>query len=243
MKEMKKTNIFLILFVMIGGFVTQGSMIFCSTTSTSITTVSMDNFISSMSPTLNFGDSAELRVGDFTFISTDYLSYTYVSFDLGSKPLDVMQTQLILYSSGSSASPAHPIQVNIYYTTESWNEYNLTWSNAPALGTNIGTYTVTSLGSLSFDITNADYSRSPITFVLTTLTSGSTILLKSKESQSIDDNKPHILWTYLNNEPKFPSIPSFSVLLIVGICILITIPITKRFLNKIKLRQIHFQWQ
>ena len=218
---------------MIGGLVTQGSMIFCSTTSTSITTVSMDNFISSMNPTLNFGDSGELRVCDLTYFSTNYLDYTYVSFDLENQPLNITQAQLILYSSAGSASAAHPIQVNIYYTTESWNEYTLTWSNAPALGTNLGTYTVTSLGSLSFDITNADYSGSPITFVLTTLTSGSTIVLTSKESQSIDDNKPHILWTYLNNEPKSPSIPSFSVLLIVGICILITIPITIKFRNKI----------
>jgi len=221
---------------MIGGLVTQGSMIYCATTKTSITYASMDNFIMNTSPTSNFGDAGELRVGNQIVFSTNYLDYTYVSFDLGNKPSDITHVQLILYAFASSASPAHPIQVNIYYTTESWNEYTLTWSNAPALGTNLGTYTVTSLGSLSFDITNADYSGSPITFVLTTQTSGSTIVFKSKEYQFVGDDKPHILWTYLSNEPESPFIPSFSVPLIIGICFLITIQITVKFRNKIKLR-------
>jgi len=86
---------------------------------------SADTFVSSTTPTLNYGSSITLIVGSGT--------NSYMQFNLAGIPIgaSVSKAMLRLYVDGFSKNGSF----DVYQLNTSWSEGKLTYNNAPALGT------------------------------------------------------------------------------------------------------------
>ncbi len=76
-------------------------------------------------PSSNFGGDRTLEVGYFI----SWLE-SYIKFDLSTVPSNVHKAELRLDFFYIQATTT----INIYETSTYWDEYTITWSNAPALG-------------------------------------------------------------------------------------------------------------
>src|SRR5690606_34502180 len=106
-----------------------------------------DAYVNEGSPNQNYGTSSLLRVRDTS--GTDYRSY--FKFDvtgIGGPPASA-KLRLVVQDSSSNGGTAR-------VTGTGWTESGLTWANAPALGTTLGSIgSVTAGQTVEVDVTSA----------------------------------------------------------------------------------------
>ncbi|MBV8256035.1 MAG: right-handed parallel beta-helix repeat-containing protein [Chitinophaga sp.] len=100
--------------------------------------------------TTNYGTATSLVVKSD---ATSYNRKAYMKFDLSTLGVSHVSSALLsVYANSVNTSPTRTISVYAT-TTSSWSESGITWNNAPMDTTLIGTFTVTSTGTYTLDIT------------------------------------------------------------------------------------------
>jgi hypothetical protein len=111
-------------------------------------TVAADTYIANSSgATVNYGGSYMLSASS-TYSGFNYLSQTYLKFDLSAVPVNTGITNVTLNLAGITGSGALPVTpLNVYYVAnDSWQESTLTWNirnAANPYSTQLGSITTT----------------------------------------------------------------------------------------------------
>jgi PKD repeat protein len=100
----------------------------------------------------NFGGDDELIIKS---ASSDYYTRrAYLRFDLSSFAASSAESALFTAQVNYHQSPGVAVPLKLYaVNSDSWEENNITWRNAPSHGSLLGTVNVTDVGPVSFDIT------------------------------------------------------------------------------------------
>ena len=96
----------------------------------------------------NFGTSPNLNIGFNVNFGTER---SYLKFDLSS--LNGAEITSATFSFDRLASQDNPT-INLYTTSNSWNEGTITWNNKPAESTLINSVVVTNQDRVSYDVTS-----------------------------------------------------------------------------------------
>jgi concanavalin A-like lectin/glucanase superfamily protein/fibronectin type III domain protein len=105
-------------------------------------TASADAYVTQKFPKKNFGGASTLRVEDSP------LTRSYVRFNVSGLSGSVTRATLRLYATGSSSSG-----FEVRSVPSSWDEYSITWPNAPTPGTLVRSSGAVSQGWVSLDVT------------------------------------------------------------------------------------------
>ena len=109
-----------------------------------------DSWVEAEFPNDNHGSDTSLRVRSDTRTRRSYLK-----FDLNSIPSgkSITSVKLYLYCTYSDANPS--VEIYAHETGDNWNEANITWNNAPAVGSSITSISVMGTGKYyCWDITS-----------------------------------------------------------------------------------------
>ena len=133
----------------------------------------MDAYVNAGSPSTNYGSSSALRADG----SPDV--HSYIRFDVqGTGGAPISRARLFIYANSSSTSGLDVKAVS----DNTWDEYTVTYDNAPALGSVLASSPPVTGGTLiAFDVTSYVTGEGSINFGVST--AGSTaISLASRES-------------------------------------------------------------
>jgi phosphatidylinositol-3-phosphatase len=117
---------------------------------------SADSYVSSTSPTANYGKATQVRFDGSPVV------LSYLRFDLGSMSGVVTSATLQLYANSSSSTG-----YEVHRTLSVWSETGITWTNAPAVGTLVGRMGAFAASTTtSVDVTSAVTPGAVVGFVL-----------------------------------------------------------------------------
>jgi hypothetical protein len=146
-----------------------------------------DSYIDSSNPGLNYGTKTTLRVDGSPFVNS------YLRFNLTGLNGSVFQARLRIFANSASSSGISAAGVN----DNNWDETGITYVNAPAMGSIVGTSSAVAAGTWKeIDVTSLVSGNGLVSFGL--ITPGSTaISLASRESGV---NAPQLVVTYFQGE-------------------------------------------
>ncbi len=147
-----------------------------------------DAFVTLQHPTRNYGSSAELQIDGGPFVVKSYLQ-----FNVTGVSGTVASATLLLYAE-SSLSAGY----NLYsVSNNAWSENTITYANAPAMGSLIGSASAVTAGTwTSVDVTRYVIGNGPISFGVADPTR-TALTFASRESA----NKPQLLIS-MSNTPS-----------------------------------------
>ena len=88
-----------------------------------------DSYVNLGRPNRNYGSYSRLYVKKCVDVRRSYLKFDLTVIDADKV---IISAKLYLYC--ESASPSYDLQVDAHRTEDSWNEYDITWNNAPPVG-------------------------------------------------------------------------------------------------------------
>jgi len=156
---------------------------------TTIKTVAeQDTYIDADYPSSNYGGQDWLYVGD------NNRSIALLSFNFTDKPVEYISAEISLdfWSVGETT------EVEVF-NTSSWEESSVTWNNKPTFGEKIGNFTLTGDGINTINIT--DFIEGDHLFIAVCCDLGSfdTIIIYSREYEWGEENRPYLVWTYIED--------------------------------------------
>jgi len=159
----------------------------------------MDAYVNAGNPGSNYGHSSSLRVDGTPDV------WSYLRFDVeGTGGAPISRARLLIYANSDSYYSG--IVVN-EVTDNTWDEYTITYNNAPALGSEIASApSVLANTWLEFDVTSYVTAEGVLNFGLST--PGPTAIgLASRESGA---NSPQLIVDFLSGGPdtQSPNIPT-----------------------------------
>jgi len=83
--------------------------------------------------------------------------WSYIKFDTSGVSGQVASAKLRLFTALSSSGS---VQTNLYATAATWGETTITWNNKPALGAQLGSFTVANTGYVWFEVDVTAYVQS-----------------------------------------------------------------------------------
>jgi len=169
------------MILLVVGLIASITLIPSSAATTTTLKPVVDAYVKSDSPSTNYGTGTTIRVDGSPTVNS------YVRFNVANLS-GITSAKLRIYA--NTASPAGITAKTV--ANDSWSETDLTYNNAPAMGTSLGTSAaVTSTTWISFDVTS--YVTGNGTFSFGVSTPGSTaISLGSRESGA---NAPQLVIT------------------------------------------------
>ncbi|MFX1281556.1 MAG: DNRLRE domain-containing protein [Promethearchaeota archaeon] len=135
-----------------------------------------DSTIDANNPTTNYGGTDDLEVG---YIS-NWLE-AYIKFTLSGAPSSFAEVHLRLDFLQVSATT----RIYIYETSTAWDEYTITWNNAPSYGTPVDSVIVTQNTAYEIDITESIRSESGFWSICLTSLETNWLRLASRQYPSI----------------------------------------------------------
>jgi chitodextrinase len=158
----------------------------------------MDAYVNAGSPSTNYGSSSALRADG----SPDV--HSYIRFDVqGTGGAPISRARLFIYANSSSTSGLDIEGVS----DNTWDEYTVTYDNAPALGSVLASSPPVTGGTwIAFDVTSYVTAEGSINFGVST--AGATaISLASRESGA---NSPQLIVDFQTSGPdtQAPDVPT-----------------------------------
>ena len=126
-------------------------------------------------PDTNYGGRYDLEVGHLI----DWVE-AYIKFDLSLAPFKFHKAKLIL----EFIHVENITQVYFYETSTSWEEYTITWANAPLHENKLGSFVVTVGSAIFIDITHVIKSQSGLWSICLASTDMNWLSLASKQCYS-----------------------------------------------------------
>ncbi|MFX0035168.1 MAG: DNRLRE domain-containing protein [Candidatus Hermodarchaeota archaeon] len=166
-----------------------------------------DATIDQYNPNSNYGGGISLEIGYFL----EWLE-ACIKFDLSDKPAKTRKAELRLDFWYIEATTT----VEIYDISSSWNEYTITWNNAPYYGEFLGEFTVYQDGIYIIEITDIIEFEAGQWSICLTAEEQNWLMLSSRESFG---DPPKIVFTYEVSD--LPII--IGVLVVIGIVAAIAI--------------------
>jgi hypothetical protein len=158
-------------------------------------TAAADSYTKSDVPGSNFGTTTTIRLDGTP------ASIGYVKFDV---PAGTVESAVLRLTAASSASSA----TTVHTTGSSWTESGLTYSNAPAIGAQLGFIPTTVAGGAhDVDVSSAVSGGSSAAFALATA-SGTARKFNSREAAT---GKPQLVVTFSTEQPPPPPPSSNTV--------------------------------
>jgi hypothetical protein len=145
--------IFIVIFIMIFSMSINSKRIFALSTATLNSNPKEDVYVNSYYPTTNFNDYYQLRVGVEGDYSNVRIERSYLKFEIPEiiNSSNIISAKLYVYKIGGNSVT----NVQVYNTSNSWNESLITWNNAPGYNNLINSsHVLNESGWYSFDITS-----------------------------------------------------------------------------------------
>lgn len=125
--------------------------------------------------------------------------WSYLKFDTGAVSGQVLSARLRLLTALSSKGS---VQTNLYAAPATWGESTLTWNNKPALGTQLGAFTVANTAYVWFELdvtahVQAELAQGAVGFAL----ANPAVSSRLTEVQSRESSNPAQLVLVMNSAP------------------------------------------
>lgn len=187
-----------------------------------LTTTDRDSYVNSYYPTSNFGGKDYLIIGNYIV----GWSEVYLHFDLSDRPSN---WEFVIIAIGMYYISE---TTTIYFclTSDTWDEYTITWNNKPAHNIIIESEIVAEPDWYYVDISDLVIGRTEISICIKAFDESQTgyIQANSKEYDNPEDYAPTLSWVYEGINLTVLVITIVSIIAVISTVIVVTIILIKR---------------